>query len=47
MHAALFPYVWGYVEQCCGVTAVLANLAPVDVSWCILCSDRSGFEGGV
>jgi hypothetical protein len=28
------------------LTAVLANLAPVEVSRCILCSDRSGFEGG-
>jgi hypothetical protein len=25
---------------------VLANPAPVEESWCVLCSYRSGFEGG-
>jgi hypothetical protein len=28
------------------LTAVLANPAPVEVSWRVLCSYRSGFEGG-
>jgi hypothetical protein len=28
------------------LTAVLVNPAPVEVSWCVLCSYRSGFEGG-
>jgi hypothetical protein len=28
------------------LTAVLANLAPVEVSWRVLCSYRNGFEGG-
>jgi hypothetical protein len=27
------------------LTAVLANPAPVEASWCVLCSHRSGFEG--
>jgi hypothetical protein len=26
------------------LTAVLANLAPVTASWCVLCSNRSNFE---
>jgi hypothetical protein len=25
--------------------AILANPAPIEVSWCVLCSHRSGFEG--
>jgi hypothetical protein len=28
------------------LTAVLANLVPVVVSWRVLCPHRSGFEGG-
>jgi hypothetical protein len=28
------------------LTVVLANPAPVEASWCVLCSYRSGFEGG-
>jgi hypothetical protein len=28
------------------LTAVLANPAPVEASWRVLCSYRSGFEGG-
>jgi hypothetical protein len=28
------------------LTAVLANLAPVEASGCVLCLHRSGFEGG-
>jgi hypothetical protein len=27
------------------LTAILANLAPVAASWCVLCPNRSGFEG--
>jgi hypothetical protein len=27
------------------LTAVLVNPAPVEASWCVLCSYRSGFEG--
>jgi hypothetical protein len=27
------------------LTVVLANLAPVEASWCVLCLYRSGFEG--
>jgi hypothetical protein len=27
------------------LTTVLANPAPVEASWCVLCSYRSGFEG--
>jgi hypothetical protein len=28
------------------LTVVLANPAHVEASWCVLCSYRSGFEGG-
>jgi hypothetical protein len=28
------------------LTAVLANPSPAGASWCVLCLDRSGFEGG-
>jgi hypothetical protein len=28
------------------LTAVLANPAPVEASWCVLCPHRSSFEGG-
>jgi hypothetical protein len=28
------------------LTAILANPAPVEVSWFVLCPYRSGFEGG-
>jgi hypothetical protein len=27
------------------LTAVLANPTPVEASWCVLCSYRSGFYG--
>jgi hypothetical protein len=46
MRAALFSYVWRCGEQCNGVNSVLANPAPVGVSWRVLCSYRSSFEGG-
>jgi hypothetical protein len=45
MHAALFPYVWRRGGSATELTAVLANPAPVGVSWRVLCSHRSGFEG--
>jgi hypothetical protein len=28
------------------LTAILENPAPIEASWCVLCSYRSGFEGG-
>jgi hypothetical protein len=47
MRAALFSYVCGGVaSSATELTAVLANLAPVEASWCVLCSCGSGFEGG-
>jgi hypothetical protein len=45
-------YVPHYFYTCSGMansvaepTAVLENPAPVEASWCVLCSYRSGFEG--
>jgi hypothetical protein len=42
-----------YIPTCGGVassatelTAILANPAPAEASWRVLCSYRSGFEGG-
>jgi hypothetical protein len=47
MHAALFLYVWRYGEQCYGADGRPGeNPAPVEASWCVLCSYRSGLEGG-
>jgi hypothetical protein len=37
----------GMANGAAELTAVLANPAPVEASWCVLCSHRSGFEGGV
>jgi hypothetical protein len=34
------------VSSAMELTAVLANPAPVEASWRVLCSYRSGFEGG-
>jgi hypothetical protein len=34
------------VSSAMELTAVLANLAPVEVSWHVLCLYRSDFEGG-
>jgi hypothetical protein len=49
----LFTYVPHYFPTCGGMassatelTVVLANPAPAKASWSILCSHRSGFEGG-
>jgi hypothetical protein len=41
-----FPMCGGMASSAAELTAVLANPAPVEASWCILCSYRSGFEGG-
>jgi hypothetical protein len=41
-----FPTCGGIASSAAELTAVLANPAPVEVSWCVLCSYRSGFEGG-
>jgi hypothetical protein len=36
----------GIASSATELTAVLANPAPVEVSWRVLCSYRSSFEGG-
>jgi hypothetical protein len=36
----------GVASSATELTAVLANLAPVEVSWRVLCSYRSDLEGG-
>jgi hypothetical protein len=36
----------GMANSAAELTAVLANPAPVEASWCVLCSYRSGSEGG-
>jgi hypothetical protein len=41
-----FPTCGGVVSSATELTAVLANPAPVEASWRILCSYRSSFEGG-
>jgi hypothetical protein len=41
-----FPTCGSMASSAMELTAVLVNPAPVEVSWCILCSYRSGFEGG-
>jgi hypothetical protein len=46
MRAALFPYVWRHGEQCHGVDGRPGESSLAGVSWCVLCSHRSGFEGG-
>jgi hypothetical protein len=40
-----FPMCRGMASSAMELTAVLANPAPVEGSWCVLCSYRSGFEG--
>jgi hypothetical protein len=40
------PTCGGMASSAAELTAVLANPAPVEASWCVLCSYRSGFEGG-
>jgi hypothetical protein len=41
-----FSMCRGMANSAVELTAVLANLAPVEALWCVLCSHRSGFEGG-
>jgi hypothetical protein len=41
-----FPTCGGMANSAAELMAVLANPASVEASWCILCSYRSGFEGG-
>jgi hypothetical protein len=35
----------GMANSATELTAILANPAPVEASWCALCLYRSGFEG--
>jgi hypothetical protein len=46
MRDALFSFVWRRASSAMEQTAVLANPAPVEASWRVLCLYRSGFEGG-
>jgi hypothetical protein len=46
MRAALFSYVWRRGEQCHGADSRPGEPTPVGASWRVLCSNRSGFEGG-
>jgi hypothetical protein len=41
-----FPTCGGMASSVAELTTVLANPTPVEASWCVLCSYRSGFEGG-
>jgi hypothetical protein len=41
-----FPTCGGMASSAAELTVVLANPALVEVSWCVLCSYRSSFEGG-
>jgi hypothetical protein len=41
-----FPTCGGVASSATELTAVLANPAPVGAPWRVLCSYRSGFEGG-
>jgi hypothetical protein len=41
-----FPTCGGMASSAGELTAVLANPAPVEASWRVLCSHRSDFEGG-
>jgi hypothetical protein len=41
-----FPTCEDVASSAMELTAVLANPTPVEASWCVLCSYRSGFEGG-
>jgi hypothetical protein len=41
-----FPTWGGMASSAMELTAVLADPALVEVSWCVLCLYRSGFEGG-
>jgi hypothetical protein len=41
-----FPTCGGMASSATELTVVLANPPPAGASWCVLCSYRSGFEGG-
>jgi hypothetical protein len=41
-----FPTCGGMASSAMELTTVLANPAPVEASWRVLCSYKSGFEGG-
>jgi hypothetical protein len=41
-----FTTCGGMVHNAVKLTVVLANLAPITVSWRVLCLNRGGFEGG-
>jgi hypothetical protein len=41
-----FPTCGGMTSSGAELTAVLANPAPVEASWCVLCSYKSSYEGG-
>jgi hypothetical protein len=41
-----FPTCGGVASSATELTAVLANPAPIEASWRVLCSYKSGFEGG-
>jgi hypothetical protein len=41
-----FPMWGGMASSATELTIVLANPPPAGASWCVLCSYRSGFEGG-
>jgi hypothetical protein len=41
-----FPTCGGMASSAAELTAALVNPAPVEALWCVLCSYRSGFEGG-
>jgi hypothetical protein len=41
-----FPTCGGMASSATELTAVLANIAPVEASWRVLCSYRSEFKGG-
>jgi hypothetical protein len=46
MCAALFSSCGGMASSATELTTVLANPAPVEASWRVLCSYKSGFDGG-
>jgi hypothetical protein len=41
-----FHMCGGMASSAMELTAILANPAAIEASWCVLCSYRSGFEGG-
>jgi hypothetical protein len=46
MRVALFPYVWRHGEQYHGADGRPGESSPAEASWYVLCSYKSGFEGG-